>query len=107
MAELEVDIGALRDMAGRLKGLKEEFESQGGLVAASEDEVGSPEVAGALRDFADNWSDKRKELGEMLHEVAGYALMAADAYAETEGGLSASIDKAAGSGARRASTGRP
>ncbi|HWC14897.1 MAG TPA: hypothetical protein VG929_09915 [Actinomycetota bacterium] len=101
MAEVEVDVAALRAMAGRLKGLKEAFESQDALVSGSADAFGSPEISGALQDFADNWSDARKELGQMLEEVAGYTLMAADAYADNEGGLSASIDKAAAGGARR------
>ncbi len=91
MTTFEVDVAALRDMASRLKGLKEEFESQEDVLSG-EDAVGSPEVAGALDDFANNWSDKRKQLGEMLQEVAGYAQLAADAYQETEEGLTTSIE---------------
>lgn len=105
MAELEVDIAALRDMAGRLKGLKEEFEDQDALITGNEDAVGSPEVAGVLNDFVDNWSDKREELGEMLEEVAGYAVMAADAYAETEQTLAANIDESAAASGSHASSG--
>ena len=105
MAELEVDIAALRNMAGRLKGLKEEFESQDALTSGHQHAVGSPEIAGALDDFADNWSDKRKELGEMLEEVAGYAVMAADAYAETEQALAANIDESAAASGSHASSG--
>jgi len=96
----EVDVAELRDMAGRLKGLKEEFESQEDTVSGYDDAVGSNEVAGALEEFANNWSDKRRELAEKLEEVAGYASMAADAYHQTEGDLASSIDdsKAANAG---------
>lgn len=95
MAELEVDIGALREMAGRLKGLEQEFASQRATFAEYADAVGSPDIAGALNDFGDNWSDKREELSEMFQQVAGYAQMAADAYAETEDALAANIDESA------------
>ncbi len=99
MAELEVELSALRDMAGRLKGLKNEFESQDSKVSGFEDALGAPEVAGALDDFANNWSDKRKELAEMLEQVAGYATLAADAYTETEHGLSENIEQSAAASA--------
>ena len=91
MTEFAVDVAALRDMSARLKGLKEDFESQEDTVHGYEDAVGAPEIAGALDDFADNWSDKRKELAEMLENVAGYSQMAADAYQETEEQLSSSM----------------
>ncbi len=96
MTRFEVDVAALRDMSARLKGLKDEFESQEDTVRGYEEAVGSPEIAGALDDFADNWSDKRKEIGEMLENVAGYAQMAADAYRETEDQLSSSMQPSAG-----------
>ena len=99
MAELEVELAALRDMAYSLKELKHEFENQDAQVSGYDDAVGSPEIAGALDDFASNWSDKRKELGEMLEQVAGYAMLAHDAYSETEQTLSANIEESAAASA--------
>ena len=77
----------LRDMAGRLRGLQEEFNDQEDLISDHAGAAGSDEVDGALEDFASNWSDKREECSEMLQEVAGYAQIAADGYAQTEGAL--------------------
>ena len=99
MAELEVDIAALRDMAGNLKELKREFETQDVRVAGYADAVGSDEIAGALEEFANNWSDQREEIGEMLQEVAGYAMIAVEAYTEVENVLKANFEDSAAASA--------
>lgn len=103
MTEFTVDVAALRDMAGRLKGLKEDFESQDDTMSGYEDALGSDELAGALNDFADNWSDKREQIGEMLQEVSGYAEMAADAYWTTEQELTSSIEESRAASSTNAS----
>ncbi len=95
MTTFEVDVAALRDLASRLKGLKEEFESQEDVVSGHEDAVGSDRVAGALEEFASNWSDKREEISKLLEESAGFVDMAADAYGTNEEQLSSGIANAA------------
>lgn len=87
MSSFSVDVAALLEMAGRLRGLEREFDELGGALEASEAAVGSPEVADRLGEFASNWSDKRQEIAELLQSVAGYATMAGEGYAEVEAQL--------------------
>ena len=96
MTTYSVQIEALDELASRLKGLQNGFNTQGGLVSRYEDSVGSEDIAAALNDFARNWSDKRRELSKMLQEAAGYVLYAAAAYRETEQGLSENIQVSTG-----------
>lgn len=101
MTQFSVDPSALRDMAGRLRGLQEEFEGLEDTVGGYESAVGSEELAGKLESFADNWSDKRKQVAEQMQNVAGYAAAAADAYTQHEHDLAGQVQ--AGGGRREAS----
>jgi hypothetical protein len=81
---IKVDIPALKDMAGRLAGLKEEFEHMGEMANHYHDAVGHHRVAEQLGNFATNWSDAREKLCQTLAQVAGYADSAAETYAARE-----------------------
>jgi hypothetical protein len=84
---IKVHIGDLKDMAGRLAGLKDEFEGMKELAQHSRDIFGSAEVADQFGNFATNWSDARGKLCEQLTQVAGYADSAADHYQAQEDAL--------------------
>ena len=96
MSQFSVDPSALADMAGRLRGLQQEFDGLDDTVDGYESAVGSEELAERLRSFADNWSDKRKEIGEQIENVAGYATAAADAYSQHEQEMSSQISDVGG-----------
>jgi hypothetical protein len=81
---IKVNIGDLKDMAGRLTGLKEEFDGMKNLAQHSHEIFGSAEVADQFGKFATNWSDAREKLCEHLTQVAGYADSAADHYKAQE-----------------------
>lgn len=98
MTQFSVDPAALADMAGRLRGLEEEFNGLEDTVEGYEEAVGSDELADKLRSFADNWSDKRKEIAKQIENVAGYATAAADAYSQHEQAMSSRISGAGGGG---------
>ena len=87
MGTCEHDVGELQDLASRLSGLAEEFEGLDDRMEGFEAEVGHRDVAKALDDFANNWSDKREKLVKEMRELAGYVKIAADTYAGVENDL--------------------
>lgn len=84
--ELGVDLDALYDLAGSLKGLQVEFERAGDV--AEDSGVCFDELRDALHQFAANWSDKRRQIGDMINDVAGGVENAGKAYCEVEDSLS-------------------
>ncbi len=91
MTQFKVDVGGVKDMAARLKGVKDEFDSIEDVASGNGDAIGFDEAAGKLEEFGSNWSDKRHEISKMIENVAGYAQGAADAYSHTEGELASAI----------------
>lgn len=83
-AQITVDIAAVAELAARLRAMAGEFDSVEDVVRGHHDAVGSREVAAALDDFAGNWSHQRKKIRQQMHDVAGYADAAAEAYASVE-----------------------
>lgn len=87
MGTYEHEVGELQDLASRLSGLAEEFEGLDDRMEGYEGDLGHRDVAKALHDFADNWSDKREKLVKQMHELSGYVQIAADTYAGIENDL--------------------
>jgi hypothetical protein len=94
--ELGVDVAALYDMAGRLKGLRQEFDAAGDVAVYSG--VEHHELQGALHQFAANWSDKRRKIGEMIDDVAGCVENAGRAYEEAEQSIADAYGPGGGGG---------
>lgn len=95
---IRVDVLELLYLAGRLRGLQEEFDSLQDVLKGYESAVGSARIADRLESFATNWSDRRKEVGRRIDNVAGYAARAAEAYGGLEEELSTYIDEASARG---------
>lgn len=87
MGQYEHDVAELTDLASRLNGLIGEFDGLDDRLKGFEGDVGHPDVAGALGEFADNWGDKRETLLEELDQLAGYVTVAAETYAGIENEL--------------------
>lgn len=85
--QLTVSVGDLEDMAGRLKGLQQEFDNLESTIGGYDWAVGSSKVAQALDGFASNWSEKRKDMSKLLDTLAGYAAMGAQGYSGVEGNI--------------------
>ncbi len=102
MTQFKVDLPALQDMAARLRGAQEEFESLEDRIGGHRDAIRSDVIASSLENFASNWSDARRDIIEQIQNVAGYAGMAADAYAATEGEISDAFDGSQSSSSRPA-----
>ena len=96
--QIRVDLPALRDMAGRLAGLKEEFQNMGAMAGHYREAVGDDRVAHQLGEFGSNWSDAREKLCEQLAQIAGYAMSAVEAYEANEVAISQAAQGGSGSG---------
>lgn len=82
-----VETSSLLEMAGRLKGLQQEFENADQVADAYSS--GAPRLENALHEFANNWADKRRIIGDMIHQVAECVEQAALVYDETENSIAA------------------
>lgn len=93
---LVVDVDGLYEMAGLLKGLQREFEAAGDV--AEDAGVCEPALRDALHQFAANWSDKRRKIGEMIEDVALCVENAGRVYEENEQNLSTNFTGSTGGG---------
>jgi hypothetical protein len=93
--EFTVSPAEVADMAGHLQGLKEEFDGLEDHVGRyrSTEVCGHEHVGDKLGDFADNWSDKKREMNKKLESLAQYAQAAADAYSQVEGEISGAFEE--------------
>jgi hypothetical protein len=93
--EFTVSPAEVADMAARLQGLKEEFDGLEDHVGQyrSREVCGHEHVGDKLGDFADNWSDKKREMTRKLESLAGYAQAAAEAYDGLEVELSGAFEE--------------
>jgi hypothetical protein len=93
--EFKVTPSALAELSQALLTLKGEFEGMEDYIGRYESAVAHGRVKDKLGGFADNWSDRRREVLKKLDEVASYADVAAQAYSEAETQLSAHYDESA------------
>jgi len=75
-----VDYVALGDLAQQLANLRGEFEQGDDALGPLLGALSHDRLRDKLRDFADNWSDKREGIVERLNQTAAFAQSAADAY---------------------------
>lgn len=80
MVVIKVDYNALSDMAGRLMGLKQEFDGSETTMEGYNAAIDHGDLSGELHTFATNWSDKKKDVGKRIEEVSGMASGASDCY---------------------------
>ena len=68
----------LRDIGGQLGRLRDEFTNSTNITNAAAGELGSGDVAGALGNFASDWSTKRDQLTKGLDTLSTTATQAAE-----------------------------
>ena len=89
MADIKVDIEAVRALADRLRRVSGDFAHLGEESGWFDGALGSQRVRDALGGFASNWSHAKDDLRTELEGLAAGAEGAADAYAAVERHLSA------------------
>ena len=75
-------------MAGRLRGMKEAFESLDDNTEdfSPIDKTGDERVSARLLEFGRNWFDRRAEMAGLMSDLADLAEDAAEAYQATDRG---------------------
>ena len=91
---LKVSTTMLADVGTSLGTLKNEFDNSTRIVDSFHDYIGSGELAGAMDDFAGNWSKKRDELCKTLEELGKIADAAAKTYDGVDDHLAKALLKA-------------
>ena len=87
---IAINTGTLRDIGGQLGRLRDEFSHSTDITGAASGEMGSGDVAGALSNFASDWSTKRDTLTKSLDSLSTTATAAAEHW----DGLDADLAKA-------------
>jgi hypothetical protein len=82
-AQLKADLDGIGRMASSLGRLADEFATLT-TVASAADAAGNSELAGALSDFANGWSDRRNQLIGQLRELRRGADEAVREYTATD-----------------------
>jgi hypothetical protein len=96
MTTIKVDAEFVRELAGRLRRVKDAFERLDDDTEryASESVTGDDRVTAQLLEFGRNWFDRRVEMAKQMEELAGHLDGAAGAYVETDRGLARPYDRA-------------
>lgn len=93
MTEYACDITEIEADGARMSALADALLDIGHLVGVYTDAVGSPAVANALHEFADNWSRHRNEIVDGLRSGVQAAREAAATYRCLESSLTGSFDR--------------
>ena len=88
---IKIDPAVVGAMAEKLKGLAEEFKESDKDEYFEGVEPGN--VKGKLHDFAHNWSEKKKQLEELLENLSGYCKNASDAHGSLDTQVAQAIQK--------------
>ena len=77
---IAVDTTGLRETAAALGRLKEAFDDAGSIADGARADLGSPDVADAVNDFADNWKIRRGKLTKSLDSLRQMANDSAETF---------------------------
>jgi hypothetical protein len=90
---IKINTTLLRDMGSSLGRLRDEFSHSSDITGAATGEMGSGDVAGALGNFASDWSTKRDQLTKGLDTLAKTATGSADHWDGLDSDLAKAIEK--------------
>jgi hypothetical protein len=91
---IKINTGTLREMGGQLGRLRDEFNHSTDITGAASGEMGSGDVAGALNNFASDWSKKRDTLTKSLDTLSKTATQSAETWDGLDSHLAQAIEKA-------------
>ena len=98
MADLYVDIGAIRDLSSRQKHVATEFSdgnAHSDKIAAA---VGHPRLHDTIHDFAHEWDDTREGMVSDIKALSQSAGVIADGFEQTDDGLAKALEQPASTG---------
>lgn len=95
---IAIDTATLADIGSQLKTLHDDFVHSTDITGAYTGDMGSGDVAGAMGDFASDWSTKRDQLASQLDTLAKTATLAAQTWDGLDRDLANALLKADQSG---------
>jgi hypothetical protein len=95
-----IDISLLRETSGRLGRVTETLGGARGTAHADADAVAHPDLADAVRQFADNWRTHREHLVDQVSGGQKFVTGAADAYERLDQQLASALNTDQGAGMR-------
>ena len=84
MADIRYDVGDLDSLAENLTTIKTSFDNAEKFSDEVSAAVGNAMLAGKVQDFADQWNDKRREMGEKVSDMAIFVSNARDAFQKVD-----------------------
>jgi hypothetical protein len=84
MADLKVDLDAVRELGSSLTTVANEFENANANSDRIAGAVGHEGLAGVVRDFAHKWDDTREKMTENLRMLADSSTQVAEAFTDID-----------------------
>ncbi len=91
MDQLRVDTNLLREAGGQLRGVANEFHNANANSDNVSEAVGHPGLAEAVRSFAHNWDDTRKDVIKNIGTLAKSASGVGDTFDQLDHEFAASL----------------
>lgn len=104
MADLRVDLDAVRELGSSLTVVANEFENANANSDRIAEAVGHSGLAGVVRDFAHKWDDTREKMTANLRMLADSSTQVAQAFTDVDTDLAKAME---GDSAAPASTTGP
>ncbi|HEV6953754.1 MAG TPA: type VII secretion target [Promicromonospora sp.] len=92
MADLRVDLDAVRELGSSLTVVADEFEGANANSDRIAGAVGHEGLAGVVRDFAHKWDDTRGKMTENLRKLAEASTQVAQAFTEVDSELGKALE---------------
>ncbi|MFC6510575.1 hypothetical protein ACFQBY_22255 [Promicromonospora citrea] len=92
MADLRVDLDAVRELGSSLTVVADEFEGANANSDRIAGAVGHEGLAGVVRDFAHKWDDTRGKMTENLRKLAEASTQVAQAFTEVDSELGKAME---------------
>jgi hypothetical protein len=92
MADLRVDLDAVRELGASLTTVANEFENANANSDRIADAVGHEGLSGVVRDFAHKWDDTRAKMTENLRKLAEASTQVAQAFTDIDTQLGKSLE---------------
>lgn len=92
MADLKVDLDAVRELGSSLTTVANEFENANANSNRIADAVGHEGLAGVVRDFAHKWDDTREKMTANLKMLAESSTQVAEAFTQIDGDLAKGLE---------------
>ncbi|WP_207211887.1 hypothetical protein [Promicromonospora panici] len=92
MADLSVDLDAVRELGSSLTTVANEFENANTNSDRIAEAVGHGGLADVVRDFAHKWDDTRAKMTENLRMLADASTQVAEAFTDVDTDLAKSME---------------